>query len=241
MIDIHCHILPAVDDGARSWETSLAMCAMAREDGVEHIVATPHSNEVYFYDRRQLQQLADELAEKVGYRPQISLGCDFHFSYENIQDALANPHQFTIDNTPYLLVEFSDFSLPPSTDDNLAALINIGLKPIITHPERNPLLQRRPERILDFVRGGCLVQVTGNAITGRWGKTAQSVIQWLFDREAVHIIASDGHNLDSRKPCLAKAREAAAEIVGDAIADFLTTTNPRAIVNGDPVPYFPRI
>ncbi len=241
MIDIHCHILPAVDDGARSWEISLAMCAMAREDGIEHIVATPHSNEVYFYDRKQLQKLADELAEKVGYRPQISLGCDFHFNYDNIQDALANPHQFTIDNTPYLLVEFSDFSLPPSIEDNLTEFVNRGLKPIITHPERNPLLQRHPERVLDWVRIGCLVQVTGNAITGRWGKTAQAVIQWLFDREAVHVIASDGHNLDSRRPCLRKAHEAAAEIAGDAIADFLTTTNPRAIVNGDPVPYFPRI
>jgi len=241
MIDLHCHILPATDDGARTWEISLAMCAMAHEDGVEHIVATPHANEVYFYDRPAHQQLLDELAEKSGHRPNLTLGCDFHFSYENVQDALEKPSQFTIGNTSYLLVEFSDFSLPPSIDEHLAKLINIGLKPIITHPERNPLIQRRPERVLDWVRAGCLVQVTGNVLTGRWGRTALGVARWLFENEAVHIIASDGHNLDSRKPTLSKAREAAAGLASEAIADFLTTTNPRAVINNDPVPYFPKL
>jgi len=241
MIDIHCHILPDVDDGARSWEVSLAMCAMAREDGIEHIVATPHSNDVYFYDRPALEKLVDELSQKIGNSPHISLGCDFHFSYENIQDALENPGQFTIDNTPYLLVEFSNYSLPSTLDENLAKLINLGLKPIITHPERNPLVQRRPERVIEWVRGGCLIQVTGSALTGRWGKTAQSVAQWLFQQQAVHVLASDGHNVDSRKPTLKKAHAAAAALVGEGIADALVTLNPRAIVNGEPVPYCPKI
>jgi len=241
LIDIHCHILPDVDDGARSWEMAIAMCAMAREDGTEHIVATPHSNEVYFYDRPYLEGILQELREKVGGCPQFSLGCDFHFSYENIQDALEKPNQFSIGTTPYLLVEFSDYSLPPTTDENLAKLMNVGLRPIITHPERNPLIQRSPARVLDWVREGCLVQVTGNVLTGRWGKTAQSVAQWLFEREAVHFLASDGHNLESRKPCLSKARDAAAEIAGDFVAEALVMMNPRAVVNGDPVPYRPKV
>lgn len=241
MIDIHCHILPGIDDGSRSWEMSLEMCAMARADGIEHIVATPHSNEVYFYDRQQFQKLLDELSQRIGHRPMLSLGCDFHFSYENIQDALEKPHQFTIDNTQYLLVEFSDYSLPPSIEENLGKLINAGLTPIITHPERNPLIQRGPERVLEWVRGGCLVQVTGSVLTGRWGKTAQSVAEWLLQREAVHVIASDGHNLDSRKPTLSKARAAAAALADEFVSEALTILNPRAIVNGDPVPYRPRI
>jgi len=241
MVDIHCHILPDVDDGSRSWEMSLAMCAMAREDGIEHIVATPHSNEVYFYDRAKLQKLLDQLSEKIGYRPMLSLGCDFHFSYENIQAALENPNQFTIGDTLYLLVEFSDYSLPPSIDENLGKLINAGLRPIITHPERNPLIQRTPDRVLDWVRGGCLVQVTGSALTGRWGKTAESITKWLFEREAVHVLASDGHNLDARKPILSKAREVATTLVDQFVGEALTILNPRAIVNGEPVPYRPRI
>jgi protein-tyrosine phosphatase len=241
MIDIHCHILPDVDDGSRSWEMSIEMCAMACADGIEHIVATPHSNDVYYYDRPQLQRLLDELSQRIGHRPMLSLGCDFHFSYENIQDALEKPNQFTIGSTKYLLVEFSDYSLPPSTDDNLAKLINAGLKPIITHPERNPLIQRKPERVLEWVRGGCLVQVTGSALTGRWGKKAQSLAEWFFEREAVHVLASDGHNLESRKPTLSKAREAATGISGEFVAEALTTLNPRAIVNGEHVPYKPRV
>lgn len=241
MIDIHCHILPEVDDGARSWEIALGMCTMAREDGTEHIVATPHSNDVYFYDRPFLETVLQQLSEKVGHCPQLSLGCDFHFSYENIQDALEKPNQFTIGSTPYLLVEFSDYSLPPTIEENLAKLINVGLRPIITHPERNPLIQRNPARVLDWVRGGSLVQVTGNALTGRWGKTAHLIAQWLFEREAVHFLASDGHNLDSRKPCLSKARTAATEIAGEFVAEALVLMNPRAVVNGDPVPYRPKV
>lgn len=241
MVDIHCHILPEIDDGARSWEMALAMCTMAREDGTEHIVATPHSNEVYFYDRPYLETVIQQLREKVGHCPQFSLGCDFHFSYENIQAALEKPGQFTIGSTPYMLVEFSDYSLPPTTEENLAKLINIGLRPIITHPERNPLAQRSPERILDWVRGGCLVQVTGSALTGRWGKTAESIAHWLFEREAVHFLASDGHNLDSRKPCLGKSRDAAVAIAGELVAESLVLLNPRAVVNGEPVPYCPKV
>lgn len=241
MIDIHCHILPEVDDGSQSWETSVKMCEMARADGIEHIVASPHSNDQYLYDRPYLQTLIDELAKRIGGCPRLSLGCDFHFSYDNITDALEKPGQFTIGNTPYLLVEFSDYSLPPTVDENLAKLINIGLKPIITHPERNPLLQRKKERVLEWVRGGCVVQVTGSALTGRWGRTAQSVAHWLFEQQAVHVLASDGHDLDSRKPVLKKAREAAVEIAGETVADGLVTLNPQAIVSGEAIPYFPRI
>ena len=107
--------------------------------------------------------------ERTGGKPALSLGCDFNFSYENVQEAQTNAGKFCIGNTPYLLVEFNDYSLPPAIDENLARLINIGLKPIITHPERNPMLQRTPERVLDWVRGGCAVQITANSMTGRWG------------------------------------------------------------------------
>jgi protein-tyrosine phosphatase len=235
MIDIHCHILPDVDDGARSWEMALAMCAMAREDGIEQIVATPHANDVYFYERSALQRLVDDLNQKLGGCPSILLGCDFHFSYDNIEEAVETPSQFTIGGTPYMLVEFSDYSLPPTVDDNLAKLINLGLKPIVTHPERNPLIQRRPDRVLDWIRGGCLIQVTGNSLTGHWGKTAQNIAEWLLRNQAVHFLASDGHNITTRKPTLKRARQAAAVLVGEAVAEALVTLNPRAAINGEPI------
>ena len=96
MIDIHCHILPDVDDGARSWDIAVQMCAMAASDGIEHIVATPHANSEYAYEPDRVQQVLDELQRRVGTRITLSLGCDFHFSYENIQEAFRNPHRFTI-------------------------------------------------------------------------------------------------------------------------------------------------
>lgn len=240
MIDIHCHILPEVDDGAKSWEIALEMCAMAWQDGIQHIVATPHASDDYFYDRPYLEGLVQKLSDATGARPALSLGCDFHLSFENIQSALANPGRYAIGHTPYLLVEFNDFSIPPALDESLAQLINVGLRPIITHPERNPLLQRTPERVLNWVDGGCAVQVTANALTGRWGRKAEASARWLFEREAVHFLATDAHSLTSRPPILSEARNVAQEIAGDLVAEALVMLNPRAVVNGEPLPYFPK-
>jgi protein-tyrosine phosphatase len=241
MFDIHSHILPEIDDGARTWEIALQMCAIAWRDGIEHMVATPHCNEQYHYDRDFLDQLRKKLGDATGNKPALSLGCDFHLSFENIQEALVNPGRFTIGNTPYLLVEFSEFSIPPSLDGSLAKMRDSGLKPIITHPERNPILQRNPERVLDWARAGCIVQITANSLTGRWGKKALATAEWLFEREAVHVLATDAHNLDSRPPILSAARDKARQIAGELVADALVTLNPRAVIAGEPVPYFPTI
>jgi len=105
MIDIHCHILPNVDDGPKSWEISQEMCRMAAEDGIEHIVATPHANERYKYDRQLLASELEYLKGLVGPAPKLSLGCDFHLSYENVQDVLITPERYTIEGSHYLLVE----------------------------------------------------------------------------------------------------------------------------------------
>ena len=88
MVDIHCHILPEVDDGPKSWDVAEAMCRIAATDGIEHMVATPHSNDRYFYDREYLSSLLLELQRRIGDRPKLSLGCDFHLSFENMQSAL---------------------------------------------------------------------------------------------------------------------------------------------------------
>jgi protein-tyrosine phosphatase len=238
MIDIHCHVLPDVDDGARSWDIAIQMCAMAADDGIEHIVATPHANSEYAYDREYLQSVLDELQRRIGSRIALSLGCDFHFSYENIQEALRNPRRFTIADTNYLLVEFSNFSIPPTTGENLLALIHEGLTPILTHPERNPILQQTPQTVLDWVSLGCLAQVTGSALTGRWGRRARAVAEWLLENDAVHVLATDAHGTEDRTPVLSFGRNAAAEILGIEKATALVDDNPRAIVDGLALPDF---
>jgi protein-tyrosine phosphatase len=214
---------------------------MAARDGIEHMVATPHANGEYAYDREWLRGVLNELRRRIGDKPKLSLGCDFHLSYENLESLAKDPHRYTIENTPYLLVEFSDFSIPPSINDELEDLLLRRLVPIITHPERNPLLQRTPERVLHWAHMGCAVQVTASAIVGGWGEKPKKVAQWLFQREAVHILATDAHSVEGRPPILSAARDAITHSYGAAVAQALTDGNPRAVVTGQPLPYFPKI
>ena len=241
MIDIHSHILPEVDDGARTWEMAVHMCHMAAKDGIEHMVATPHANANFAYDRTWLRGVLNELGRRTAGKPKLSLGCDFHFSYENLESLAAEPHRFTIEDTPYLLVEFSDYSVPPSVTDQLYELVNRGLRPIITHPERNLLLQRKPERVVEWIRLGCAVQVTASAFSGRWGDKPKKVAQWLMQRQAVHILATDSHSVEGRPPILSEARDFVGRHYGADVAAALVHENPRAVVAGRPLPYFPQV
>jgi protein-tyrosine phosphatase len=239
MIDIHCHILPGVDDGSKSWEMSLEMCRMAADDGTEHIVATPHANDRYSYDRDRLLVLAQELQRRCGGKPEISLGCDFHLSYENFQNALVEPGKFAIRNTRYLLVELSNYSIPVQINDCFSQLAAKGITAVITHPERNPILQRSLERILRWVELGCVIQVTASALCGEWGEPSWRAAEWLLKHTAVHVLASDAHDTKRRVPGLRNARELVAESYGVEVAHSLVDANPRAIINGQSLPYFP--
>jgi protein-tyrosine phosphatase len=113
MVDIHCHILPALDDGAKSFDESLKMAEMAIEDGITHVVATPHSNSDYRFDFRVVRERRNELQAKVGDRLQLATGCDFHLSMENLELIRACPANYTINQRRYLLIEFADFAIPP--------------------------------------------------------------------------------------------------------------------------------
>jgi protein-tyrosine phosphatase len=232
MIDIHCHLLPQVDDGPQSWETSLQMCQMAAADGIQHIVATPHANGEFRYDREAFSLKLEELSQKISGRLKLSLGCDFHLSYENLMDALREPSRYTISDTKYLLVELSDFSVPPSVSQSLQRLLSVDVVPIITHPERNMALQANPWRVLEWVKDGCLVQITANSLTGRWGHQAQAAAEWLMKRGSAHFLASDAHGTESRPPILSQARKVAERIVGTRMAEALVWDNPRTIVAG---------
>jgi protein-tyrosine phosphatase len=240
MIDIHCHILPEVDDGPKSWEMAVEMCRMAAADGITHTVATPHANNRYLYERDYLSELLDELRAKVGPSLEFSLGCDFHLSFENLERVLENPHTYTIGNTNYLLIELSNYSIPNQLPECLVRLGDRGLIPILTHPERNPILQQTPQRILEYAEQGCLIQVTASSLTGFWGERPEIVAHWLLDRSAVHILATDAHDTKRRVPILSEARDVAAGIVGAECAEAMVKGNPGAIVKGLAVPYCPR-
>jgi protein-tyrosine phosphatase len=236
VFDIHSHILPEVDDGPKSWETAEAMCRMAAADGIEHMVATPHSNDRYFYDREYLSNLLQELQRRIGDRPKLSLGCDFHLSFENMQSALQDPTRYRIGNGRYLLVEFSNFSIPAQVDEWFTKMCQAGTTPIITHPERNPILQESPQRVLQWIELGCTVQVTGSIFTGSWGARARQVAEWLLQRKGVHFLATDAHDTERRPPVLSAARRALAKQFGEPTAHALVEANPQAVMNDTPLP-----
>jgi protein-tyrosine phosphatase len=240
MIDIHSHILPEVDDGPKSWDIAAEMCRMAMADGITHMVATPHANDRYSYDRSHLSDLLAQLRALIGGAPQLTLGCDFHLSFENLERVLEQPHTYTIGKTNYLLVELSNYSIPVQIKDCFRRLGDRGLTPILTHPERNPILQQTPQRVLEWAEQGCLVQITASALTGNWGERPQIVARWLLDRAAVHIMASDAHDNRHRVPVLSQAREVAVKLVGAEYAQAMVDGNPGAVVIGEPIPYCPR-
>jgi protein-tyrosine phosphatase len=239
MIDIHSHILADVDDGAKSFEMSLEMCRMAVDDGITHMVATPHANNRFEYDRPFLQSQLEELRTAVGRSPQLSLGCDFHLSYENLQDFLVHPQKYTIDGGKYLLVEMSNFSIPVQMDEWFTTFASLGVTPILTHPERNPILQDDLQRVLRWIELGCAVQVTASALTGFWGEHVWRSAQWLLKHNAVHFLATDAHDTKNRVPILSAARDEVAIVCNQDVAMALVEGNPRAVIEGKPLPYFP--
>jgi protein-tyrosine phosphatase len=240
VVDIHSHILPEVDDGPKSWDVCVAMCRTAAADGITHMAATPHANDRYHYDREYLTGLVAQLQQRVGDSPKLLLGCDFHLSYENLQDAFVNPSRYVIGNTHYMLVEFSNYSVPQNTTDTFSKLGDRGITPVITHPERNPILRESLQRVVEWAEQGCVIQMTGSALTGFWGDRTRRAAEWLLEHQAAHVLATDAHDLEKRVPILSTARDAAAGIVGAEIAEALVTTNPNAIVNDQPLPFFPR-
>ncbi len=239
MIDIHSHILPQVDDGPKSWDTSLEMCRMAADDGIEHIVATPHANERYQYNRQHLASNLEYLKVLVGKAPKLSLGCDFHLSYDNLREVMVSPERYTIEGSHYLLVELSNYSIPTQINDYFTRMADVGVIPVITHPERNPILQQTQERVLQWIDQGCVVQVTASAVTGGWGQKVVRAVEWLLERDAVHVMATDAHDTKHRPPSLSAAREKVAKLCGDEVARALVDDNPRAVINDRPLPYLP--
>jgi protein-tyrosine phosphatase len=241
MVDLHCHILSGMDDGAKSVEESLAMAEMAIADGITHVVATPHSNSNYHFDFAVVQQACRELQQAVGERLKLATGCDFHLSPENLAALKRNAAPFCIHQKDYLLVEFNDFSIPPAMDETIYQIQLAGLRSIITHPERNGIIRTQPERLEKWIRTGGYGQVTGGSLTGTFGPAArQSALSWIA-RGLIHFVASDAHNLTRRPQKLSAAYEVVLAEFGREKAEALFVGNPLAAFEGRPLPHVPEI
>lgn len=236
MVDIHCHPLAGVDDGPTAFEMSVAMAKMAAADGTTHLVATPHCSYQYAFDPEVNQTKIDELQAVVGDSPKLLMGCDFHLSYDNIQQLLEGRGPFTINRSKYLLVEMDDHFVPQQFGSVLYDIQVAGFIPIVTHPERNAVFVRRPALLSQWVAQGCLVQVTAQSYTGGFGQTALRLAELWFEHNLVHFFASDAHDDEYRPPLLSPCYQRVAQTWGRITADRLLVKNPRAVVEGQPLP-----
>jgi protein-tyrosine phosphatase len=238
-VDIHSHVLYGLDDGAKTCEQSVEMLEIAARSGTTDIVATPHASGQYVFDPEMIEQRIAELSEKATVR--IYPGCDFHLQFDNIEDALADPEKYTINHKGYLLVEFPHLSIFSETDAILMRLLEAGIVPIITHPERNAQLQRQVDDLARWVDFGCYVQVTASSYVGSFGRAAQACAHDLMRRGLTHFVASDAHDCRLRRPSLREAYAWLAERWDEESIRPLFEDNPRAVLTGDAIDFeFPR-
>lgn len=211
------------------------MLRLAAENGTTDIVASPHANYEFKFDPEIVAQKLDELRSAVDGVIRIHTACDFHLSFDNIQDSLLNPAKYTINHKNYILVEFSDLLIPDTTNDVFYQMQSAGMIPVITHPERNMLLRKKLDSLEAWVESGCLLQVTAHSFLGRFGKQAKQFADLLLSRGLAHIVASDAHDTKYRTPVLKEAYQYVVKACGEARAEALFRKNPAATLTGDPL------
>lgn len=241
MVDLHCHILPGLDDGPQSMDESMAMAESAIADGITHVVATPHANSQFAFDFAQVRKLRDELQKLVGGRLALATGCDFHMDPENLAALKEDAPRFCLNQRDYLLVEFNEISIPPAMNTTLHELQLAGLRPVITHPERNAILRTQPERLAKWVRLGCYAQVTGGSLTGAFGTGAQDDAFFWIGMGLIHFVSSDAHNTRNRPLKLQPAYDVVREKFGEEKARALFVENPLAAIEGRSLPHVPEV
>lgn len=238
-VDIHCHLLPEIDDGAADWAESLAMARMAAADGIATVIATPHQlgNHADNHSplvRQKCSQLQDLLdRQRVAIR--VLPGADVRIEPGLIGKIRAGEVLTLADRRRHVLLELPhELYLP--LEGLLEELDSAGVSGILSHPERNLGILQRPGIASSLVEAGCLMQVTAGSLVGAFGARIQRFSEELIKQGLVHFIATDAHGSKSRRPLVRRSFDRVAELAGDHAALELCSENPARVAAGECVP-----
>jgi len=234
LIDLHCHLLPGIDDGATDLDMAIEMARMAVADGITVVACSPHIYPgLYENDavgiRAAIAALQGELDAR-GLALRLVEGADVHLA-PGLADAVSAGRVPTLAGSRYLLLEPPHHVAPPRLEESVFELLLAGVVPVITHPERLTWIEDQYPVFERLVRGGAWMQITAGSLTGRFGRRPRYWAERMLDDGLVHLLASDAHHPRRRPPLLAEGRAAAALRVGDVEAGHLVVTRPRGIVD----------
>lgn len=238
MIDLHCHILPGVDDGAKNWDESLAMARLAVSEGITHILATPHHmNRNWINPKQTVFALVAELQKRLddeGIPLTIFPGQEVRLHGEMMQSIEKDEICFIDTQNQYVLIEFPTPEVPAYAERLFYEMQSAQITPIIVHPERNHAILNNPNILYEFINRGVLSQVTAASYIGSFGKEIEKLSYQLIEHNLTHFIASDAHNNTNRLFHMKEAMERLEKDFGaEKVKQFDQTT--RDLVNGDPV------
>lgn len=235
MIDLHCHILPCLDDGPQHGEEAVEMARLAAADGITDIVATPHTaNGLYQIGRERIETAVrpfQDILDRERIDVKIHPGSEVHIHLELLQAVQDGAVALLGETRRYLLLELPTIHLPLFTDHMLMSLLDTGITPIIAHPERNEGLRKSPDRLLKWLHQGIMTQVNGCSLLGRSGKKTQAFAKDLLQGGCVHVLASDGHNAGARPPKLSEAYRYLSQWISGRAVEQLKE-NARAVLQG---------
>lgn len=237
--DIHCHLLPGIDDGPKAVEDALAMAQLAVDDGMECIVATPHQLGAFARNRGDaIRELATEMQETLR-RHEVPLrvlpGGEARIVPGLVLKLLSGEVLSLGDRGKHVLLEMPHQTYVP-IGPLLAELKRHGYTAILAHPERNGGILSQPHHLQTLISEGCLLQVTASSLLGSFGSACQGLAEQMVRRAQVHFVASDGHNAHSRRPVLRAAFERVCELASEAAAETWCCRNPALVAAGEPVP-----
>lgn len=239
MIDIHNHVLPGLDDGARHWEESLAMARMALEDGIQEVVCTPHWRLGIFGNTRSLILKRLKVFRKQLSEHEIPLtvhpGSELHIDATLLGKIKKEELCTLADNGHYAMIELPMEILPQKMEDFFWAFLSEEITPVLAHTERYPFLLQEPGILYDWVQMGILTQISASSLLGRYGPKLERFAVQLMEHGMAHIIATDAHGIKIRRPKMNSGRKVAEKVLGRDMAREMVWGTPKRILEARPV------